>query len=173
MDRPRTVRCSAFIAFAAALVGCLVGCKDVVHGAVDDVPRSIRNASRARAASAWAGTYVFSECAPSPPPAPCWAYEVVVTSSGTATLKADGGDMATHVNATPRVMENETLRLAFESYIDGGPGPTFFQLGPINKQGFDKGEVLATMGRDRAGRMCLAFGALASKLATKMACASR
>jgi hypothetical protein len=137
--------------------------------AAEDVPRAMRESTRVREVRPWAGRYVFSECAPDTNA--CWSYVVEVDSESMGTLRADGEGLAVHVNTKPRVKDG-ALRLAFESYIDGGPGPTFFQLGPINKKGFDKGEVLAALARDREGRLCLSFAALESPRKTNLVCAN-
>jgi len=144
------------------LSACDLGLK-----AAEDVPREIREARRVREVRAWAGQYTFSEC--EPPAGACYSYVVAVDDDAGGSLRADGSGLAVHVKTKPHV-KDEALRLVFDAYLDGGPGPSLFQLGPINKRGFDKGEHLATLTRDASGRSCLVFAALASPRKTSAIC---
>jgi hypothetical protein len=142
--------------------GCVV---DTAIKAVDSVPRTISEASRAHSVSPWTGRYLFSECAPQQS---CWTYDVVVDGSGDATVRADGIDLAIHVNAKPEV-DGASLTLPFDSYIDGNP-ESALHLPFAKPKGFRRGELLGRIGRSSTGGWCLAFGALRSPIATRMLC---
>jgi hypothetical protein len=153
------------LATVLGLTGCVV---DTALKAVDSVPRAVSEASRKRAVSPWAGRYLFLECSPSSA-AVCWSYEVVLDSSGTATVRADGADLAIHVTSKPEA-EGASLRLPFAYYNDGNPDDAFFHSPFERRKGFSAGELLATIGRDRTGRACLVFGALRSPLGSRVVC---
>jgi hypothetical protein len=150
---------------ALALSACVV---DQAIKAVDSVPRAVSEASRTHAVSPWAGRYLFSECRPTAPDA-CWTYDVVVDSSGTATVRADGAGFAVHVTSKPEV-EQGSLTLPFEYYIDGNPDDAFFHAPFVKRKGFDAGELLATIVHGRDGRRCLVFAALRSPLGSRAVC---
>jgi len=138
---------------------------DYAIKAADSVPRAISESSRTHSVSPWTGRYVFSECTPQQI---CWTYEIVVDGSGDATVRADGTDLAIHVNAKPEV-DGASLILPFDSYIDGNPEPAVHL--PFTKpKGFRRGELLGRIGRSGTGGWCLQFGALRSPMATKMLC---
>jgi uncharacterized protein DUF5991 len=143
-------------------LGCVV---DQTIKAVDSVPRAISESSRAHSVSSWTGRYVFSECTPQQI---CWTYDIVVDGSGDATIRADGADLAIHVNAKPEV-DGQSLTLPFDSYIDGNPEPVVHL--PFSKpKGLRRGELLGRIGRSSTGGWCLAFAALRSPMATRMLC---
>jgi hypothetical protein len=148
------------------IAGCLV---DNALKAVDSVPRAISESSRRKAVAPWVGRYRFLECAPTAPDA-CWSYDVAIDSSGTATVRADGPDLAIHVVSKPE-SEDGTLRLPFAYYIDGNPDDGYIHAPFEKRRGFPAGELLATMGRARDGRTCLVFAALRSSLRSRMVCA--
>jgi hypothetical protein len=157
-----THRAIAVCAFGGFGFGCAV---DYAIKAADSVPRAISESSRASSVASWTGRYVFSECASQQV---CWSYEIVVDGSGDATVRADGADLAIHVNAKPEV-DGAALRLPFDSYIDGNPEPTVHL--PFSKpKGFRRGEVLGRIGRSATGGWCLAFAGLRSPRATKILC---
>jgi hypothetical protein len=154
------------LAAAFSVTGCVV---DATLKAADSVPRAISEASRRHALSRWAGRYLFSECRPDAPGI-CWTYEILLDGSGTATVRADGADLAIHV-ASKAETEDGTLRLPFEYYVDGNPDDAFFHVPFAERKGFRAGELLATIGNDREGRWCFVFGSLRSPLGTRMICA--
>jgi hypothetical protein len=146
--------------------GCVV---DQTLKAVDSVPRAVSEASRKSSVSPWRGRYVFSECRPNAPDA-CWTYEIVVDSEGTATVRADGAELAIHVMSKPEV-EDGALRLPFTYYLDGNPDDAFFHSPFGQRKGFGAGALLATIGRNREGRQCLLLAALRSPLGSRIVCA--
>jgi hypothetical protein len=150
-----------------ATPGCAV---DYALKAVDSLPRAASEAARRRSVSAWAGQYVFSECAPVGSPPACWTYDVVLGEGGMASVKADGPQLAIHAMARPTV-DDGFLLLPFEYYLDGAPDRPFFHLPFHKEEGFGSGELLARMGQDRAGRICLVFAAIRSPLHTRAVCA--
>ena len=147
---------------AITALGCVV---DQTIKAVDSVPRAISESSRAHSVSSWTGRYLFSECTAQQT---CWTYDIVVDGSGDATVRADGAELAVHVNAKPEA-DGAELTLPFDSYIDGNPEPVV-HLPFAKPKGFRRGELLGRIGRSQAGGYCLAFGALRSPMATKMLC---
>jgi len=147
---------------AIGAFGCVV---DQTIKAVDSVPRAISESSRAHSVSSWTGRYVFTECTPQQI---CWTYDIVVDGSGDATVRADGSDLAIHVNAKPEV-DGATLTLPFDSYIDGNPEPTV-HLPFAKPKGFRRGELLGRIGRNNAGVWCIAFAALRSPMNTRVLC---
>jgi hypothetical protein len=154
------------LATLLGLTGCIV---DTALKAVDSVPRAVGEASRKRAVSPWAGRYLFSECSLASPGV-CWTYDVLLDSSGTATVRADGAGLSVHVTSKPEA-EGASLRLPFAYYNDGNPDDGFIHSPFERRKGFSAGELLATIGRDPTGRACLAFGALRSPLGSRVVCA--
>jgi hypothetical protein len=155
---------------ALALTGCVVDrVVDTGIKAVDGVPRAIGEASRTHSVSAWTGSYSFLECRPNAPDI-CFTYEIVVDSSGDATVRADGADLAIHVTSKPEV-DDGSLQLPFAYYIDGNPDDGFFHSPFEKRKGFAAGQLLATMRHDHDGRGCLLFVALRSPLGSRMLCA--
>jgi len=143
------------------LSGCVV---DNAIKVVDSAPRAVSEAARSHAVAPWSGRYVFSECAQ---PQVCWTYDIVIDQS-MATVRADGPNLAIHVNARPTVEDN-MLQLPFESYIDGKPDRSL-HLPFQHPEGFQGGALLARIGRNNIGRWCLLFGALQSPMRSRFIC---
>jgi hypothetical protein len=146
--------------------GCVV---DAAFKVADGVPRAVGEAHRKRVVAPWAGRYFFAECRPDAPEM-CWTYDVIVDSSGMATVRADGADLAIHVTSKPEV-EQGALSLEFDYYIDGNPDRAFFHAPFVKREGFGAGERLATLGIARDGRRCLVFASLRSPLGSRWLCA--
>jgi hypothetical protein len=150
------------------LVGTPACAVDYALKSVDSVPRAISEASRTRAASKWAGRYVFTECAPDAQTT-CFTYDVDVGSDGNATVRADGTGLAVHVRSKPEV-DDGALVLPFASYIDGAPDRPFLHLPGAEQEGFEAGDVLGVLQYDRSGRPCLVFRALRSPMRSRAVC---
>jgi hypothetical protein len=139
----------------------ICGCFDPIQ----ETTRPFKEAARAREAAQWAGTYNFSECAAAN--GPCWKFTVTITQAGDATVWVDGDPEPTRLNAKPWPKPDH-LMLDFESYADNKNHYEWIPagLGPA----FRPSERLVALKRTPAGKFCLHFEHLESRLHTPELC---
>jgi hypothetical protein len=137
------------------LVLC-TGCFDPIS----PVQHEIRTARDAKKASAWTGTYHFSECAQNA----CWEYVVAIDNEGGVKITASGPDLSLRCVARPLFRKDDTeMQLSFDSYADGKTHLDFMGLSGE----FHSGQRLLTLYRRGA---CIRFQDLESKIGTKDLC---
>jgi hypothetical protein len=164
------VRVLLGFSFTVGASGCVV---DQALKVGDAVPRAISEASRKQGLAPYAGRYTFSECR-ADAPTTCFTYDIDLdSSSGTATIRADGPDLAIHVLSDAEAEEGGVIKLPFRQYIDGNPDDSFFHLPFEDRPGFHGYEMLGKLGHDRDGHRCLVFEALKSPLGSRWVCAAK
>jgi hypothetical protein len=159
----------ASLAIAVGTQACVV---DQAIKAADAAPRAVSEASRKQGLAPYTGRYVFTECKPDAP-STCWTYDIELDSSGNATVRADGPELAVHVTSDAEARDGGAIKLPFGHYIDGNPDDSVVHLPFEHREGFHGYELLGTLGHDREGHRCFIFAALRSPLGSRFVCAKQ